>query len=170
MPLKIHFCSTVITYLTARFAAVSKWNVRCVALKRGFNTWPWQVHHYHYVDIDTYCCVFTALLQVCIGMVHNSNIRRVLLKVIALSCWKYPLNQHYSVDVWFVRIRQYLAEIQLFENLRVQKNRNIEKIAFKVVQMKFLAMRITNQKFSFDIFTVGNLQNVFMEHNLYLVS
>ncbi len=51
-------------------------------------------------------------------------------------------------------------------NLRVQKNLNIEKITFKVVQMKFLAMHITNQKLSFDIFTVGNLQNIFMEHDL----
>ncbi len=48
----------------------------------------------------------------------------------------------------------------------MQKNLNIEKIAFKVVQMKFLAMHITNQKLSFDIFTVGNLQNIFMEHDL----
>ncbi len=63
-------------------------------------------------------------------------------------------------------IGQYLAEIQLFENLRVQKNLNIEKITFKVVQMKFLAMHITNQKLSFNIFTVGNLQNIFMEHDL----
>ncbi len=55
-------------------------------------------------------------------------------------------------------------------NLWVQKNLNIEKIAFKVVQMKFLAMHITNQKLSFDIFTVGNLQNIFMEHYLYLIS
>ncbi len=39
-------------------------------------------------------------------------------------------------------------------NLRVQKNQNIEKIAFKVVQMKFLSMHITNQKLSFNIFTV----------------
>ncbi len=37
----------------------------------------------------------------------------------------------------------------------MQKNLNIEKITFKVVQMKFLAMHITNQKFRFDIFTVG---------------
>ncbi len=44
----------------------------------------------------------------------------------------------------------------------------MEKIAFKVVQMKFLAMHINNQKLSFDIFTVGNLQNIFMEHDLYL--
>ncbi len=54
-------------------------------------------------------------------------------------------------------------------NLRVQTNLNIEKIAFKVVQMKFLAMHI-NQKISFYIFTAGNLQSVFMEHDLYLIS
>ncbi len=48
----------------------------------------------------------------------------------------------------------------------MQKNLNIEKIIFQVVQMKFLAMHITNQKLSFDIFTVGNLQNIFMEHDL----
>ncbi len=48
----------------------------------------------------------------------------------------------------------------------MQKNLNIEKIIFKVVQMKLLAMHITNQKLSFDIFTVGNLQNIFMEHDL----
>ncbi len=47
-----------------------------------------------------------------------------------------------------VRIGQYLTEIQLFDNLKSEgeKNLNIEKIAFKVVQMKFLAMDITNQK------------------------
>ncbi len=45
----------------------------------------------------------------------------------------------------------------------MQKNLNIEKITFKVVQMKFLA---TNQKLSFDIFIVGILQNIFMEHDL----
>ncbi len=55
-------------------------------------------------------------------------------------------------------------------NLRVQKTLNIEKTAFKVVQMKFLAMHITNQKLSFDIFMVINLQNIFMEHDLYLIS
>ncbi len=65
-----------------------------------------------------------------------------------------------------------MAEIQLFEYLESEgaTHKNIEKIAFKVIQMKFLAMHITNQKFSFDIFTVGNLQNIFMEHDLYLMS
>ncbi len=52
----------------------------------------------------------------------------------------------------------------------MQKNPNIEKIIFKVVQMKFLAMHITNQKFSFNIFMVGNLQNILMEYDLYLIS
>ncbi len=78
-----------------------------------------------------------------------------------------------SIDVWFAMIGQYLTEIQLLENLEsegAKKNQNIKKIAFKVVQIKFLAMYITNQQLSFDIFTVGNLQNIFMEHNLYLMS
>ncbi len=86
--------------------------------------------------------------------------------VIRLKFILYIIN-NLSIDVWF---GQYLAEIQLFENLRVQKNQNIEKITFKVVQMKFLAMHITNQKLSFDIFTVGNLLNIFMEHDLYIIS
>ncbi len=41
------------------------------------------------------------------------------------------------------------------------------EIAFKVAQIKFLAMYITNQKWRFDIFTV---QNIFMEHDLCLIS
>ncbi len=53
-------------------------------------------------------------------------------------------------------------------NLRVQKNLNIEKIIFNVVQIKFLAMHIT-LKNSFYIFMVVNLQNTFMEHDLYLI-
>ncbi len=54
--------------------------------------------------------------------------------------------------------------MQLFENLEsecAKKNQNIEKIAFKVVQMKSLAMHII---------MVGHLQNIFMEHDLYLMS
>ncbi len=48
----------------------------------------------------------------------------------------------------------------------MQKNLNIEKIIFKVVQMKFIEMHITNQKLSFDIFMIGNVLNIFMEHAL----
>ncbi len=32
--------------------------------------------------------------------------------------------------------------------------------------MKLLAMHINNEKCNFDIFTVGNLLNIFMEHDL----
>ncbi len=69
----------------------------------------------------------------------------------------------------FVRIGQCLIKILLFENLESEGAKtllHIEKIAFKVVQMKFLAMHIKYQKLSFDIFTVINLQNIFMEHDL----
>ncbi len=52
----------------------------------------------------------------------------------------------------------------------MHKNRNIEKIAFEIVQIKSLAMHITNQELGFDIYTVGILQNIFMEHDLYLIS
>ncbi len=65
--------------------------------------------------------------------------------------WK--LNKYvFSFDV-FVRIGQYLAKIPLFEYLESEgaKNLNIEKITFKVVKIKFLAMHITNQILSFEI-------------------
>ncbi len=70
-----------------------------------------------------------------------------------------------------VRIGHYLAEIQLLKNLlwysyyenlesECAKKHNIEKIAFKVVKIKVLAMHITYQKWSFDIFTVRHLLNI----------
>ncbi len=43
-------------------------------------------------------------------------------------------------------------------NLMVQKKKN-----------RNIAMHITNKKLRFYIFTVGNLQNIFMEHDLYLI-
>ncbi len=73
-----------------------------------------------------------------------------------------------SIDVLFDNIWPRYSYLKIW-NLRVQKILNIEKVVFKVVQMKFLAMHITNQKLSFDIFTVGNLQNIFMECDLYLM-
>ncbi len=63
----------------------------------------------------------------------------------------------------FKRIYNYLN----IWNLRVQKNLNTEKIAFKVVHMKFLAMHITMHNAYYaisDRFTVGYLLNIFMEH------
>ncbi len=42
-------------------------------------------------------------------------------------------------------------------------------MAFAFVQMMFLAIHIANQKISFDIFTLGHFQYIFMEHDLYLM-
>ncbi len=64
----------------------------------------------------------------------------------------------------------YLAEIQLFENLEsegAKKSKYWENRLFKVDQMKFLAIHFTNQKLSFYIFTLGNLQNSFVEHDFW---
>ncbi len=66
----------------------------------------------------------------------------------------------------FVRIGQYLAEIQLLKNLESEGAKK-SKSLLKVAQIKFLAMHITNQKLSFYIFTV---QNIFMEHDIYFIS
>ncbi len=59
----------------------------------------------------------------------------------------------------------------IFENLESEgaKKSNIETIIFKVVQMMFLAMHINNKKIIFDIVPVGNVQNIFMGHDLYLI-
>ncbi len=35
------------------------------------------------------------------------------------------------------------------------------------MQIKFLAMHITNQQLCFNIYTGGHLQNIFMEHGKY---
>ncbi len=74
-------------------------------------------------------------------------------------------------DVWFVRNHRTIfgrdTTIWKIWNLKVQKKKKKKKIAFKVVQMKFLAMHITKQKLRFYIFTVGCLQNIFMKHDLY---
>ncbi len=58
------------------------------------------------------------------------------------------LNNNNNIIYIYIYILFYIySEIQLCENLESEgaKNLNIEKITFKVVQMKFLAMHITNQ-------------------------
>ncbi len=79
----------------------------------------------------------------------------------------YTEKNKLSIDVWFVRIGQYLK----IWNLRVQKKYiYILRNSPLNCQMKSLAMHITNQKLSFDIFTVENVQSIFIEHDLYLIS
>ncbi len=104
-------------------------------------------------------------------MLKVTNTTKTVIRVnfeTEIYTYKHWINK-LSIDVGFVRIEQYFDEIQLFENLESecanQKNHNIEKIAFKVVQVKSLTMHIANQKLRFDIFTVENVQNIFMKHD-----
>ena len=62
---------------------------------------------------------------------------------------------------------QYLSEIQLFENL---ESEGAKKSKYCEKYLKSKAKHFFNQKLSFDTFMVGNLQNIFMEHDLYLKS
>lgn len=56
-------------------------------------------------------------------------------------------------------ICQYLGGIKLFEHLESEGSEKLRKVPVKFVQMTCLAMHITNQKMSFDICTVHNLQH-----------
>ncbi len=58
-----------------------------------------------------------------------------------------------SMDVWFVRIRQYLAEIQLFEYLEsVQKqNQNTEKIIKLYACTHFIYLFHLNPNLFFEL-------------------
>ncbi len=44
---------------------------------------------------------------------------------IEMYTWPESWMNKLSIDVWFVRIRQYLAEIQLFENLESEGAKTI---------------------------------------------
>ncbi len=104
---------------------------------------------------------------------------RCLYAVIPL--WKVFFYSVYQAQLWQIMIpNMFLSSIvQTNRNTLLwgcKKNLNIEKIVFKVVHMKFLAMHITNQKIVliYDmiryLFTVRNFPNIFMEHDLYLMS
>uniref|UniRef100_A0A8C2IKJ2 Calcium-transporting ATPase n=1 Tax=Cyprinus carpio TaxID=7962 RepID=A0A8C2IKJ2_CYPCA len=82
-----------------------------------------------------------------------------------------------NVTQWLIVLKISLPVILLDELLKfiarnyLEPGKDLDEEPDKrAVQMKFLAMHITNQKLSFNIFTEGNLQNIFMEHNLYLIS
>ncbi len=49
----------------------------------------------------------------------------------------------------------------------MQKNLNIKKIIFKVVQIKFLDMHIINKKLCCDIFMIGNLLKILISNDFW---
>ncbi len=98
-------------------------------------------------------------------MDHKTSHKGKFFEIEIYSSSKSWINK-LPIDVWFVMIWQYLSDIQ-FDNLEYE---GAKKFKYwencQVVQMKFLAMHITNQNLSFDIFTIGKLQNIFMEQDL----
>ncbi len=85
-----------------------------------------------------------------------------MLQMISIS------NKSCSLELSIQRILK--INVSQFCHLESEgKKKRFEKIAFKVVQMRSLATHITNEKFSFDIIMVGNVKNIFMEHDLILM-
>ncbi len=123
-----------------------------------------------FLNIVLYCNNFTFNLQI--------NVETAKRQYIFNICDPGPQNQSFkcqffkteiytsseswinklSIDVWFVRTI-FVRDTTIWKS-EGAINQNIEKIALKVVQMKYLAMHTTNQKWSFNIFTVGSLLNI----------
>ncbi len=62
---------------------------------------------------------------------HKTSLKCTFFEIVVYASSESWIND-LSIDVWFVKIGQYLK----IWNLRVQQNLNIEKIIFKVVQIK----------------------------------
>uniref|UniRef100_A0A673J3R2 WASH complex subunit 5 n=1 Tax=Sinocyclocheilus rhinocerous TaxID=307959 RepID=A0A673J3R2_9TELE len=116
----------------------------------GDLSYAWQI-------IDSFTSIMQESIRANPTMV--TKLRATFLKVSQTGLFIYVTLDHnflklrfiqLSIDVWFVRIGQYLKSW----NLRVQKNQNIEKITFKVVQMKFLVAKLTH---AISVFTEGIL-------------
>ncbi len=134
-----------------RWRSVLENNSKAVIIFGSFDWW-----HSSFKAIK-YCIFWTISMfyyRIC-AMAYFTNMWPWTTKpVIRVKSWNWDLYiiwiNNLSIDVWFVRIWSYLVDNYLkIWNLRVQKNLNIEKITFKVVQMKFLAMHITNKKIVF---------------------
>ncbi len=97
----------------------------------------------------------------------------VLFLFVFFVLYPFTLHKHY-MWLWTTKpvIRSnvfffYTSSESWWSNLSIYMRYNYLKMESKF-QMKFLCtMHITNLKWSFDIFIVGNLLNIFMEHDLY---
>ncbi len=84
---------------------------------------------------------------------HKTRVIRVNSLNIEIYTSSESWINKFPIDVWFVRIGQYLAEIQLFENLESEGKKKKKKILRKSCPNK-VPSNAYNQKLSFDIFTV----------------
>ncbi len=67
---------------------------------------------------------------------------------------------------------QYLAEMQLFKNLKSEGAKKSKYLENRLLSCpnEVLSYAYCQSKRSFDIFTVRNVQNIFTEHDLFLIS
>ncbi len=79
---------------------------------------------------------------ICVTLDHKTSLKCTFFKIEIYTEWIIFLLMYGLLGQDNIWPRYNYLKIW---NLRVQKNLNIEKIAFKVVQMKFLAMHITNK-------------------------
>ncbi len=88
---------------------------------------------------------------------HKTSLKCQFFKI-KIYTWSESWRNKLPTGVWFVRIiGYYIWPRYIYLNIwnrREQKNQNIEKITFiKVVQIKFLALHITNQKLIWYIYS-----------------
>ncbi len=74
------------------------------------------IHNLFYVSNACYMLVDIRYLISYVTLDHKTSLKCQFFKI-EMYIWSESLTNKLSIDVWFVRIGQYLAEIQLFENL-----------------------------------------------------
>ncbi len=78
----------------------------------------------------------------CVTLDHKTSLKGQFFTIEIYTSSESRIN-NISMDVWCVRIGLRYNYLKIW-NLMEQKNLNIKKITFKVVQIKSLAMNITN--------------------------
>ncbi len=120
-------------------------------------------HPLHIYYIFSLIYLSSATTDMTLKLEHKSSRVNFFQIEIYTSFWSW-INK-LSIDVWFVKtIFGWDRTILKSGIWRCKK-----KFDFKVVQMKFLAMHVTNKKRRFDIFTIENVQNIIMEHDLFTI-
>ncbi len=79
----------------------------------------------------SYSTIFSFIFGIYVTLEHKTSHKGQFFSKSEIFTSSESWINNISIDVWFVMIGQYLK----IWNLRVQKNQNIEKITFKVVQM-----------------------------------
>uniref|UniRef100_A0A673N1D0 Aldehyde dehydrogenase domain-containing protein n=1 Tax=Sinocyclocheilus rhinocerous TaxID=307959 RepID=A0A673N1D0_9TELE len=87
-------------------------------LKDGYYMTPCVLGELLAADVEIMCCeIFGPVMSVLSFETEDEVLRRANDSALGLAAGVFTNINKLSIDVWFVRIGQYLAEIQLFEYL-----------------------------------------------------